>query len=85
MRLEDKSDIAFSGGFVVDANFVQIDGTCFGCVQTGDTPKRRRFSGTRLTEQHKELFVSDIEIDIVECDEVAEPFCNVFQSYCCHG
>ena len=63
----------------------QCDSTFFGCVQTGDTSKRRRFSSTRLTEQYKELFVSDVEINIVECDEVAEPFCNVFEFYCCHG
>ena len=84
MRLENEGDIAFGRRFVVNTNVIQVDSAFFGFVQPSDTTKRSRFSGTRLTEKHKEFFVSDIEIDVVERDEVAKPFCDVFESDCCH-
>ena len=84
MRLEDESDIAFCGSFIVNADPVQVDRPFFGFVQACDTPQRRGFSGTRLSEEHEKFLVSDIKGDVVEGGEVAEPFCNVFEFYGCH-
>ena len=84
MRLENESNIAFRGGFIVNANIVEIDSTFFRFIQPGDTPKRRRFSCPCLTKKHKKFFVSDIEVNVVKSDEIAEPFCKVFESDCCH-
>ena len=84
MRLEDESDIAFGGGFVVDTHIVQIDCAFFGFVQSGDAAKRRRFPGTRLTKEHEKFLILDIERDVVKRDEIAKPFCDVFEPDCCH-
>ena len=84
MRLENESDIAFRRGFIVDTHIVQIDRAFFGFVQSSDTAERRCFSCARLSEKHKEFFISDIKGDVVKSDEIAEPLCNVFEFYCCH-
>ena len=54
-------------------------------LEPGDHPQRGRLAAARRPEQHEELLVGDVEGQVVDGDDVAEPLRDVLERDPSHG
>jgi hypothetical protein len=51
-------------------------------LESGDYPEDRRLTASRSTEQHDDLILVDIEVDVVKHHRRAKLFADVFDGDC---
>jgi hypothetical protein len=66
--LEDHGDAAVPRGEVVGELPVEHDGARTRVLQPGDHPQNRRLAASGRAEEHHELTVADVEVDVVDGD-----------------
>ena len=74
VALEHHRDVAVSGIDLVDDLAVDADLARGRLLEAGDHAHGRRLAAARRAEEHHELLVADIEVDVVDADEVAPGF-----------
>ena len=66
VALEDHRDVSILWGEVIHDAAADGDGAFRDFLETGDHPQRRRFAATRWTNEHHQLMVFDVEIEVLD-------------------
>ena len=71
--LENEADVAFLGRQTGGIDSLDLHCSAVGNFQTGDDPQQRRLASAARPEQSGQFAGRDIEVDVLQRDEVAEP------------
>ena len=82
-RQTSRGRLTFTGMLSLDPATVGKDGYR-EIFQAGEAPQSSCLTATRGTNEDQEFFVSNIDIQVVDRDDVAKFFDDIFKSYSCH-
>ena len=75
--LEDETDVAALRGQAGGVGALDPHGAAVGLVEPGDHPEQGGLPPAAGAEQRREPAAADIDADVVEGDEIAEPLADV--------
>jgi hypothetical protein len=78
--LEDRVDVALVRRERGDVSAVEIDASVGRRLEPGDHPEARRLAGSRGSEHREEFPRSDVEVDAVDRDDVAEALADTLEA-----
>ena len=84
IALKHHADIAVLHPQIRNIAIVEMDFAGGRIFQSGDHPQRRRLAATGWTQQRDQLSGSDIQIDILDRGEPAEPLADGPELHLCH-
>ena len=84
VELKYESDVAICGLQCLHRHAVDQDVAGVDVLEPGDGAQRRRLAATGRTEQHHELAMADLQVELPDDVVVAEVFFDVSQNYVCH-
>src|SRR5207244_9725601 len=83
--LEHHRDVAVLGGNVVHHALADHDAAFADGLDAGEHAKRGRLTAARRTDEHHELLVLDLDVEVIDDGEVGGvPLDDVVISYRCH-
>ena len=81
--LEDHRDVAVFGGHVVDHPLADADLAVGDLLQAGDHAQRGRLAAAGRADQHHELLVPDVQVQVVDGGDFVIPFEDVLEGDLC--
>ena len=84
VALEDHRDVAVFGRDVVDDPLADPQRAGGDLFQAGDHPQARGLAAAGRPDEHHELRVSDVEVEVVDGDDVPKPLAHILKGHCCH-
>ena len=84
IALEHHGDVAVLGGDIVDQAVPDIDVALGQLFQAGQQTQARRLATARRSNKDQELFVRDVNVQVVDRHDIAEPLDDVLVLDVCH-
>jgi len=85
VALEHHRDVAVLGRHVVDHPAADRDGAAGDLLQAGDHAQRRRLAAAGGADQHHELLVVDLQVQVLDDGHRTVALLDPFENHVCHG